>query len=301
MYSVIVGCSPQTGQSGSRRSATSVNSVASASNSSSRPTSGSPTPSASFSASFAWSEPTMPGQHAEHAALGARRRELGRRRRREEAAVARALVRLEDRHLALEAVDRAVHDRDPVPDRRVVDEVARREVVGAVDDDVPAVGEDPVDVLGGEPLLVGDHLDVRVQRLDRPLGRLDLRPAERVGRVDDLALEVRRVDDVVVDDAEAADARGGEVERRGRAEAAGADQQHLRVEQLAAGPPRRPRGSAGGASSGCAARGRACAAAASGSRSASSRRSRRRATRRPRSRARSSVFAANAERAPTAQ
>ena len=154
MYSVIVGCSPQTGQFGSRRSVTSLNSVASASKSSSRPTSGSPMPSASLSASFACSEPMMPGQHAEHAALGAARRELRRRRLREEAAVARALVRLEDGDLALEAVDRAVHDRDVVQDRRVVHEVARREVVGAVDDHVPAVGEDPVDVLGGEPLLV---------------------------------------------------------------------------------------------------------------------------------------------------
>ena len=61
---------------------------------------------------------------------------------------------------------------------------------------------------------------------------IDLRLAEPVGRVDDLALQVRLVDDVVVDDAERADACGGEVERRGRAEPAGADQQHARVEQL---------------------------------------------------------------------
>ena len=95
-------------------------------------------------------------QHAEHAALGARRRELGRRRLREEAAVARAFVRLEDGDLALEAVDRAVHDRDAAPHRRVVHEVAGREVVGAVDDQVPAVVEDAVDVLGGEALAVRD-------------------------------------------------------------------------------------------------------------------------------------------------
>jgi hypothetical protein len=50
--------------------------------------------------------------------------------------------------------------------------------------------------------------------------------------VDDLALQVRLVDDVGVDDAEPADAGGREVERRGRAEAAGADQQDLGVEQL---------------------------------------------------------------------
>src|SRR5262249_60004260 len=55
-------------------------------------------------------------QDAEHATLRTRRRELGRRRRGEETAVARAGAGLEHRHLALEAVDRAVHDRDVVPD-----------------------------------------------------------------------------------------------------------------------------------------------------------------------------------------
>ena len=124
-----------------------------------------------------------------------------------------------------------MHDRDAVPDGGVVHEVAGREVVGAVDDHVPAVGEDPLDVLGVEALLEGHDRDVRVERLDRPPRRVDLRLAEALGRVDDLALEVRVVDDVGVDDAERPDAGGGEVERRGRAEAAGPDQQDARLEQ----------------------------------------------------------------------
>ena len=86
------------------------------------------------------------------------------------------------------------------------------------------------------------------------LGRVDLRTPDAVGRVDDLALQVGEVDDVVVDDAERADAGGGEVERGRRAEAAGAEQQHLGVEQLllALGADLGER--AGGASSGRAAR-----------------------------------------------
>ena len=64
------------------------------------------------------------------------------------------------------------------------------------------------------------------------LGRVDLRDADAVGGVDDLALEVREVDHVVVDDAERADAGRREVERGRRAEAAGAEQEDLRVEQL---------------------------------------------------------------------
>ena len=170
-------------------------------------------------------------EHAQHAALGAARGELGRRRLREEAAVARALERLEDGRLALEAVDRPVDDRDPVPDRRVVDEVARREVVGAVDDHVPALVEDRVDVLGREPLVVGDDVHVRVEAVDALAGRLDLRAPERLGRVQHLALQVRVVDVVGVDDAERPDAGGRQVERGRGAEPAGADEQHAAVEQ----------------------------------------------------------------------
>ena len=63
-------------------------------------------------------------------------------------------------------------------------------------------------------------------------GRVDLRRAERVERVRDLPLQVRLVDDVGVDDPDRADAGRSEVERRRRAEAAGADQEDPRVEQL---------------------------------------------------------------------
>ena len=48
----------------------------------------------------------------------------------------------------------------------------------------------------------------------------------------DLALQVRGVDLVHVDDADRADAGGGEVHRGGRAEATGTEQEHLRLEQL---------------------------------------------------------------------
>jgi hypothetical protein len=49
--------------------------------------------------------------------------------------------------------------------------------------------------------------------------------------VNDLSLQVRLVDDVVVDDAERANARGGEVEQRRAPESARADDEHLRVLQ----------------------------------------------------------------------
>ena len=110
-------------------------------------------------------------------------------------------------------------------------QVAGREVVGAVDDDVVAV-DDVEDVVGAEPHVVGDDVDVGVERGERLLGRVDLALADAVDVVQDLALQVGLVDHVHVDDAERADAGRGQVERGRRAEAAGAEQQHLDVEQL---------------------------------------------------------------------
>src|SRR5690606_28684214 len=170
-------------------------------------------------------------QHAEHARLGAGWRGPRRRRLREEAAVAGPLVRREDRRLSLELEDAPV-DVDLVhEDAGVVHEVARREVVAAVDDDV-VVLEEALDVLRGHALAVADHLDVRIEAFERELRRLDLRHADAVLAVEDLSLQVRAVDDVVVDDPYRADAGRCEIIRDRRAEPAGADAQDLRVEQL---------------------------------------------------------------------
>ena len=88
------------------------------------------------------------------------------------------------------------------------------------------------DVAGVEPAVVLDHVDVGVEPFDEDPGRLGLRHPDPLGVVDHLALQVGGVDDVVVDEADRADPGRGEVERGRRAEPAGAEQQHLGVEQL---------------------------------------------------------------------
>ena len=65
------------------------------------------------------------------------------------------------------------------------------------------------------------------------LRRLDLALAHPVVRVEDLALEVRQVDDVEVDDPDRADAGGREIEGCRGAETAGADEQRLRPSRRA--------------------------------------------------------------------
>ncbi|KAF0128679.1 MAG: hypothetical protein FD152_2284 [Xanthobacteraceae bacterium] len=66
---------------------------------------------------------------------------------------------------------------------------------------------------------------------------LGLEHVDILGAVDDLALQVGERHAVVVDDADGADAGGGEVEEQRRTESAGADHQDpRRLQLLLAGP-----------------------------------------------------------------
>src|SRR5262249_39811625 len=107
----------------------------------------------------------------------------------------------------------------------VVHQVARGEVVGAVDDDVVRLQD--LQRVGRRQLrLVQLDAHAGVDRLQPITGRLQLGPAHVGGAVQHLALQVAEVDDVEVDGAEAPAAGRGGVQRGGRAGPAGADQQH---------------------------------------------------------------------------
>ena len=75
-------------------------------------------------------------------------------------------------------------------------------------------------------------LHLRIDRVRRPGGRFRLRFADPVGGVGDLALQVRQLHPIVIDDADRADASRREVQRERRAQPAGADHQHPRRLQL---------------------------------------------------------------------
>src|ERR1700687_402885 len=104
-------------------------------------------------------------QDAQHAGFRARPRPLCRRRCGEEAAVARPCLGLEHRDLTLEAIDAPVHDGLVPLHGRVVEEIARREVIGAIDDHV-VIRDDPVDVLARESLLIGNDGDIGIECLE---------------------------------------------------------------------------------------------------------------------------------------
>ncbi len=150
-------------------------------------------------------------QDPQHAPLRAVGHQVRRRRLRVEASVARPVRRVEHRRLAVEPEDRAVHVRLAQHHARVVDQVPRREVVRAVDDDVVA-GEHLQRIRAIDRMLVPEDDQVGVDRPELLLGAVDLGPAHVAGEVDDLALEVRDVDDVEVGQADRADARRGQIE-----------------------------------------------------------------------------------------
>ena len=72
---------------------------------------------------------------------------------------------------------------------------------------------------------------LRVQALDALRRAPRLVDADACRIVDDLSLEIIEAHAVAIDDADAADASGGKIEKERRAEAAGADHQHLRLFQ----------------------------------------------------------------------
>ena len=99
-------------------------------------------------------------QHAEHTAFRAAGHQARRRRLGIEAAIARTVLGGEHRGLTLEAEDAAVGVGFAEQHARVVHQVAGREVVGAVEDDVVGL-EQLQRVLGAERRLVGLDGDVR--------------------------------------------------------------------------------------------------------------------------------------------
>ncbi len=203
----------------------------SASISSSRPISGSPMPSTSLSASAACHVPTMPAstpstppsaQFGTSSAGGG----FGI-----ETAIARAAGAREST-LTCPSKRKIEPYTSGLPSRyaRVVDQIARREVIGAVEHDV-----------------VEPHDFARVGRVKRTGNAstatcgLSARSrsaaaaafvAPDVGRREyRLALQIRLVDRVVVDDADASDAGRGQIRKRRRAESARADDEHARRAQ----------------------------------------------------------------------
>ena len=86
--------------------------------------------------------------------------------------------------------------------------------------------------MAGDRLAIADNLDVGIDFGNAVARRLDLGAAYVADAVQHLALEVGGIDLVEVDDAELPDAGRGQVDGGRAAQPAGADHEHLAVEQL---------------------------------------------------------------------
>src|SRR6185437_15246375 len=149
--------------------------------------------------------PHQPRQDAEHTGLSATRYQAGRGRFAEQAAIARASGRGEDRGLAFEPEDAAVYVGPLRQHAGVVHEVARGEVVASIDYEIERT-HDLERILGRQLRVEPLEHHVRIDIGD-PVGRrIELGPSDVAHTVENLTLEIRRVDDVDVDEAERSDA-----------------------------------------------------------------------------------------------
>ena len=168
---------------------------------------------------------------ANHARLLAGRHGIFRRRFLEHAAVAGALARNVRHELSLKTDDSRMGERLLRHHAGVVDEELRREIVRAIDDEIVILDE-VEDVVAGDEGVVRNHLHVGIHRFHRLFRGLHLGLAHILRSVDNLALQIGKVDHVGISNADGAHACCGKVHRHGGPEAASANHEHLRIQEL---------------------------------------------------------------------
>src|ERR1700677_137073 len=162
------------------------------------------------------------GKHAEHAAFGAGWHEARRRRFWIQAAIARAIGITKDGYLAFEAENRAVDIGLAEEHGRVVYEIARREIVGAVHDEV-VVFQNIESVFAGEMRFESVNLNIRIQIAQAIAGSGDFRAPYIFCAEENLTLQVGGIYCVEINEADVADSSRGKIQTERRAKAAGAD------------------------------------------------------------------------------
>src|SRR6185369_14420510 len=173
-----------------------------------------------------------PRQHAQHTAFRATGHHSRWRRFGIKAAIARpADMRGEDAGLTFKTKDGAVNIRLFEQHAGIVGQVARREIVRSINNDV-VVLDDLDRVFAREARVMKDDVDPGVDAVDGFLRRLRFGPADVGVGVKDLALEIGVIDGIKINNAEFANAGGCQIHGDGRAEAARPDAEDARGTDL---------------------------------------------------------------------
>jgi hypothetical protein len=167
------------------------------------------------------------GQHSEHPGLGT----VGHHAihgLRENAAIAGAAARHVGHEVTFETMDGRRHQRPAQNHAGVIYEVTRGEAVGAIEHQV-VLREELAHVPCAQLERMGDDAHFGIERGEAlaPALRLQLTEARAVEQ--HLALQIREIDAVVIEKSERAAAGRSQVQRRRRAEAARAHDQHARA------------------------------------------------------------------------
>jgi hypothetical protein len=109
--------------------------------------------------------------------------------------------------------------------------MARGEVVAAVEHDV-GQRDFLFQARPGKAFAECDDMAFGIDLAQRAFARRGLFHADRIGAVQDLALQVGQVDRVAIGQHQGADAGRGQVEGRRRTQAAGADHQRARIDDV---------------------------------------------------------------------
>ena len=108
----------------------------------------------------------------------------------------------------------------------VVDQEASREIIRAIEHDV-VLRDERDDIVGIDQLVIRVDGNFRIDGGERLLSGLDFWFSERGSRVHDLSLEIRKIDNVPIDETDRPDTGRSEIESSRRSQTTGTDQQDL--------------------------------------------------------------------------
>ena len=138
---------------------------------------------------------------------------------------------MEDGGLPFKAKNRAIHIGLVQQHTGVIDQIARGEIIRAVDNDV-VFAEQIESIRAGQARLVGVDANRRIHASQAFFGGLNFGPPDVARGKCDLPLEIGVIDDVEINDPEPPYACRGQIKPQRRAQPARADHEHLGFGQL---------------------------------------------------------------------